>query len=199
MKFIIILIAAAFLLSCTGKTESEYSRKIEAERKAKNEYMKNDPNSPFNRDTRAEFHPLNYFDPDSAFVFESKLIEYEHKDTIPIFGTKGEEREAVRYGYLLLKFDDKVHRLNVYQNKAQNGSEYYSVWFTDKTTNEETYGVGRYLDFEKSADTNHVYAIDFNLAFNPFCAYSSMFSCAIPSQEDNLDFAVLAGEKKFHE
>ncbi len=182
-----------------GKPDSEYERKIVETRKEKNEYMKNDPNSPFNKDTRAEFHPLNYFDPDTAFVFKSKLTELEKKDTIKIFGTKGEEREAIHYGFLLLETEDNVHQLNVYKNKSQNGAEYYSIWFTDETTNEETYGVGRYLDFEKSEDTSHIYTIDFNLAFNPYCAYSAVFSCAIPSKEDHLDFAVMAGEKKFHE
>lgn len=195
----ILFLTVLIIVSCSGKADSEYEKQIDETRKQKNEYMKNDPNSPFNSDTRAEYHPLKYFEPDTSFIFRSKLTELDKKDTIKIFGTKGEEREAIRYGYLLLETKDDVHRLNVYKNKSQNGTDYYSVWFTDETTNEETYGVGRYLDFEKSEDSNYVYTIDFNLAFNPYCAYSAMFSCAIPSKEDHLEFAVLAGEKKFHE
>lgn len=201
LKFIVgTFIIYTLILSCsTEKAGKEYTEEINKFRQEKNDYMKTDPNSPFNRDEKAEFHPLKYFAPDTSFVFESKLYKYDNNDTITIFGTKGEERKALKYGYLILEMEEKEHRLNVYKNETQDGTEYYSIWFTDKTTNDETYGVGRYLDFEKSEDSNYVYTIDFNLAFNPYCAYSSIFSCAIPSKEDYLDFAILAGEKKFHD
>jgi hypothetical protein len=85
----------------------------------------------------------------------------------------------------------------VYES-SHNGKKYYSIWFTDKTTNEESYGVGRYLDFKKSDNPNKVYTIDFNYAYNPYCAYNSNFSCAIPRKEDHINFAIKAGEKKYH-
>ncbi|MGE5401501.1 MAG: DUF1684 domain-containing protein, partial [Ignavibacteriales bacterium] len=66
------------------------------------------------------------------------------------------------------------------------------------TTNDETYGVGRYLDFEKNENPDYVYTIDFNLAYNPYCAYSPNYSCAIPTKDDYVDLAIRAGEKKFH-
>jgi uncharacterized protein (DUF1684 family) len=76
--------------------------------------------------------------------------------------------------------------------------KYYSIWFTDKTTNEESYGVGRYVDFELNMNSDFIYTVDFNYAYNPYCAYSSEYSCAIPTKEDYLDIAIEAGEKKFH-
>ena len=75
---------------------------------------------------------------------------------------------------------------------------YYSIWFTDKTTGEVTYGVGRYIDFEIHPDKDFNYTVDFNLAYNPYCAYSPEYSCAIPTKEDYIDLAIEAGEKNFH-
>ena len=179
--------------------EREYINKIEKQRLEKDMEMKNDPDSPFNQDPNAHFAPLKYFDVDPEFVFKSKLFEYNPKDTIRIYGTKGEERKVVKYGYVTITYKEKKYNVNVYKGKTKNGQEYYSIWFTDKTTNKESYGVGRYLDFEKMDDSNYVYTIDFNLAYNPYCSYSAKYSCAVPTKEDYLDIAVTAGEKKFHE
>jgi uncharacterized protein (DUF1684 family) len=142
---------------------------------------------------------LNYFDVDPEFKFSSRLYDYENKDTVIVLGTRGEERKTVRYGYVIFNYSDKDYKLNVYESSAGNGDKYYSIWFTDKTTNEESYGVGRYLNFDKKEDPEYIYEIDFNKAFNPYCAYSKEYSCAIPTKEDYLDIAVTAGEKKFHD
>ncbi len=181
------------------KDNSAYIEKIKKHRARYDAWMKTSPESPFNYKSKIEFHPLNYFDIDPNFVFRSKLIPYKKKEELSIYGTKGEERHAIRYGYLTFNKDGKNYKIDVYYNKSKNGEAYYSIWFTDKTTGKETYNVGRYLEFEFNPDTNFVYTIDFNLAFNPYCAYSSEYSCAIPSDKDYLDLSITAGEKKFHE
>lgn len=190
------------LLSACGKNyspeEKEYIAQIEKEREEKNEWMKNDSSSPFSFKGKIEFHELNYFDVDPSFVFKSALTEYSKKDTITIFGTKGEPRQTVRFGYVTIKFEGKDYRVNVYEGKSKNEEKYYSIWFTDKTTNNESYGVGRYLDFELVPESDYIYTIDFNLLYNPYCAYSSDYSCAIPTKEDFLPLEIEAGEKKFH-
>ncbi len=197
----ILLLFTIVLTACKNYTpeQEEYIKRIEALRKQKNLSFMQDPNSPFNQDPNAVFHPLNYYDVNPDFVFKSKLTEYENKDTVTIYGTKGEERKAVRYGYLTFTYKGKQYKLNVYENDEGNGQKYYSIWFTDRTTNKETYGVGRYLKFSLNSDPNHEYIVDFNLAFNPFCAYSANYTCAIPTKEDYIDLAIEAGEKKFHD
>ncbi len=70
-----------------------------------------------------------------------------------------------------------------------------SVWFTDRTTGIETYPVGRYVNVDNlDSDPGHLYVIDLNKAYNPYCAYSDFFTCAVPGREDHLDLAVRAGE-----
>ncbi len=196
-----VLSLVLFLFSCGNEYTTEqkaYIEKIKNQRIEKNDWMKNDPSSPFNKKGKVEFHDLKYFDVNPAFVFKSKLYEYEPKDTITIYGTKGEPRKTVRYGYLLFNFENQQHKINVYQSNAVNGGTYYSIWFTDKTTNNESYGVGRYIEFEKVDDPEHIYEIDFNFAYNPYCAYSPNYSCAIPTKEDFLPIEIRAGEKKYH-
>jgi len=196
-----VLFLTLILIGCGKKYTPEkksYITKIEKYRTEKNEEMKNDPSSPFNKKGKVEFHDLNYFDVDPSFVFKSMLYEYEPKDTVIIYGTKGEPRKVVRYGYVVITYQNKQYKINVYQGATTSGETYYSIWFTDKTTNSESYGVGRYIDFEKVDDPNNEYEIDFNLAYNPYCAYSPDYSCAIPTKEDFIPIAINAGEKKFH-
>jgi len=175
-----------------------YVENLLKERKEKDYSLQFDINSPFNRDTTITFKPLNYYRPDPDFIFKSKLIQYDVQDTVSILGTKGETRPAILLGFLELKKDDKVHKVNVYKSFSRTGEPYYSIWFTDKTTGDESYGVGRYLDFELNENSDFVYTIDFNRAYNPYCAYSSLFTCPIPRAEDYIDMEIEAGEKNFH-
>ena len=198
--FFLIFTFSVFLNGCKTYTEEEkkYISEIEKKREVKNQFMRDDPASPFNARTKVEFKPLKYFDVNPNFVFQSTLTENEVKDTVVIFGTKGEERNVVRFGFLQFVFENKTYKLNVYEATAKTGEKHHSIWFTDKTTAEETYGVGRYLNFELNPEKNFVYTIDFNLAFNPYCAYSKDYSCAIPTREDYIDLKIRAGEKTFH-
>ena len=197
----IVIAVSVILLSACGKNyspeEKEYIAKIEQERIEKNEIFKNDPSSPFNKKGKVEFHPLKYYDVDPSFIYKSKLYENETKDTIVIYGTKGEPRETVRYGYVTFTRDSKDYKLHVYESGGEE--KYYSIWFTDKTTNQTTYGVGRYLNITKVDEPDYLYTLDFNLVYNPYCAYTSNYSCAIPTKEDYIDLAIEAGEKKFHD
>lgn len=199
----ILIFALVMIFSSCGKNytpeQKKYIAGIEKHRMEYNDFMKNSPNSPFNFKGKVEFHDLKYFEIDPHFVFKSRLYEYTPKDTVTIFGTKGEPRKTVRFGYVLFNYNNKEYKINVYEGQTKSGDSYYSIWFTDKTTNNESYGVGRYIDFEKQADTNYIYTVDFNLAYNPYCSYSSDYSCAIPTKEDFIPIEIRAGEKKFHD
>lgn len=201
LYLITISIISILLISC-GKDyspeEQAYVDKVLLKRAEKAEYMKNDESSPFNRDENVNFTSLKYFDVNPAFRFESKLFEYESKDTVTVMGTKGEERRIVRYGYVTFSYEEKEYKINVYQGESRSGDKYYSIWFTDLTTGDDTYGVGRYLNFEKEENSDHLYVIDFNMAYNPYCAYTPIYSCAIPLDEDHIPIAIKAGEKNYH-
>lgn len=202
-KSFLLCLMFLFIITPCGREytpeELEYIKVMEDYRTEKDSIMEFADYSPFNRKGKVEFHPLKYFPVNPDFKFKSKLFEFEEKDTVTVYGTKGDERKNVRFGYVKFDFDNEEYKMNIYEGTASDSSKYYMCWFTDKTTNEESYGVGRYLNFKKSDDASYVYTIDFNYAFNPYCAYSKDYSCTIPLREDYIDLAIEAGEKKFHD
>jgi uncharacterized protein (DUF1684 family) len=169
-------------------------------RAEKDAFMRDSPQSPFKAEPPVPFAPLKYFPSDSSWVFQSRLSLYPEMKPVVILDTKGSRRDGVLFGYLEFTRDGAVRKLNVYRMTGPiRGIYHYAIWFTDRTTGDSTYEVGRYLDFQKDEDPAHVYTIDFNLAYNPYCAYSPAYACPIPRVEDRLELAVTAGEKKWHE
>ncbi|WP_221029828.1 DUF1684 domain-containing protein [Actomonas aquatica] len=170
-----------------------------AARAEKDVWMRDDASSPFNLEKHpVDFAPLHYFAPDPAWVFESTLTVYPELEPVTISDTKGRERKGHLYGFLSFEREGETHTVRVYR-MAHGPGFYYSIWFTDRTTGDSTYEVGRYLDFEFNPDPDHVYTIDFNRAYSPWCAYSPAYGCAIPRDEDYLDLAIEAGEKRWHD
>jgi len=200
---VVLLITLFFTEACKENRINDpemkvYLETLTKERKEKDYAFQFDKTSPFYYDTSITFKSLNYFEPNPDFIFKSKLFINEVQDTITILGTKGEKRPSILIGYLGLNYEDNIYKLNVYKSFGRTGDEYYSIWFTDRTTGNETYGVGRYLDFELKDDLDFIYTIDFNRAFNPYCAYSALFTCPIPREVDYIDIEIEAGEKNFH-
>ena len=195
-------------------TKADSLRIIEdnlAYRAEKDAFFAHDPHTPFIRDTSARYHGINWFPIDPAFRGESVLHTYAVADTVLVMGTKGEARRQIRYGYVEFPVPGSnggpvIVRLNVYKFSRYDAERYsrypesMSIWFTDSTTGHETYDVGRYLDAgEDLHDPDHRYEIDLNKAYNPYCAYSTMYSCAIPRKEDRLEFGLRVGEMKYHD
>lgn len=116
--------------------------------------------------------------------------------------TSGKEKKQYRvYGVLSFQLHDTAVTLQVYQSRSLLGSEKYKDYlfipFTDKTSGIETYGGGRYIDLVLADIVNKIYTIDFNKAYNPYCAYSAGYNCPIPPQENDLPVAIKAGEMNF--
>ncbi|MBU1369169.1 MAG: DUF1684 domain-containing protein, partial [Bacteroidetes bacterium] len=108
--------------------------------------------------------------------------------------------EYRKYGTLQFSKADTLLTLTAYQNldMLKKNSTYKGLFipFKDKTNGKLTYGGGRYLDVD--IPENQTLTIDFNRAYNPYCAYDSKWSCPIPPYENHLQVSILAGEKKFH-
>jgi uncharacterized protein len=116
-------------------------------------------------------------------------------------GTKIPQKDFVRYGKIYFTINDTALVLTVFRSKALENNPQYGRYlfipFTDATTGEETYGSGRYIDIFTYDIKNNVVEIDFNRAYNPYCAYSTGYNCPIPPKENVLTVAVKAGEKNF--
>jgi uncharacterized protein len=182
-----------------------------AHREQVREFFLNDPGSPFRRDSSIVFTEIRWFPIDPRFRASSLLHRYAQAETVTVLGTRGEERRNLKYGYFEFLLPDSGGsaarcRLNVYKFTPSDTLRYalykdeLSVWFTDLTTGRETYEVGRYIEVGvEFPEADHRYILDFNKAYNPYCAYSTLYSCAVPRDEDHLALPVRAGEMKYHE
>ena len=106
-----------------------------------------------------------------------------------------------KYGRLGFTIDGSGYHLFVYQSsdlmKTEQYRNYLFVPFTDATTGDESYGSGRYLEFYMADIQNNTLQLDFNKAYNPYCAYSAGYKCPVPPKENNLTVAIKAGEMIF--
>jgi len=113
----------------------------------------------------------------------------------------GVKQKYFRYGLLTFKVHDSLVHLYIYQSaslmKQKKYKDYLFVPFGDATSGYESYGGGRYLDFTISDIKNNKLLIDFNKAYNPYCAYTTGYNCPIPPKENLLTVAIPAGEKNY--
>lgn len=196
----LLLVAGALLLPDCSRHSPEQeaiAADILRQREEKDRDFKNDPNTPLLAEDREAFQELNYYPVDLSLRFEGPIVKYDSPLPDTIIGTKGDRRPALRYGYFPFTYQGREYRLQIYKILRDNPefAKYLFLGFTDRTSGAETYGGGRYIDLIENEE-NH-YVIDFNFAYNPFCAYNPRYSCAIPAAENRLPIAIKAGEKVF--
>lgn len=190
------LITTALLVATTGlgAQAQQSEAEIAEHRKEHKKELLDTANHMMNLEEVQEFGGLDYFDFDKSYQIEVKFTKDKGRkfemptstDRLPIYR---------RYGYVDFTIDSVQYRLTAYQNVAYKkvDKKYLFIPYRDKTTRNETYGGGRFLDFE-IPETETV-ILDFNLAYNPYCAYSHRYSCPIPPVENTLEVEIRAGEK----
>lgn len=117
--------------------------------------------------------------------------------------TSGKIKKIFRlYGTLTFTINDTIQQLSLYQSQGSMAIEQYRnhlfLPFTDATTGKETYESGRYIDLQTSEIVNNQVVLDFNKAYNPYCAYvAGRYNCPIPPPENHLLVAIHAGERVY--
>ncbi|QTE36928.1 DUF1684 domain-containing protein [Mucilaginibacter gossypii] len=163
----------------------------------KDDFLK-DPRSPLKQD---DLQFLRFYDADSIYRVTAKAELLTNQSTFIIPTFSGAGSQYVRYAQLSFTLKGKPMQLTIYKSIAlsQNPafSNYLFLPFTDATNGSETYGGGRYIDLTTKDIKNGSIVIDFNKAYNPYCAFSSGYSCPKPPDENRVDIAVEAGEKNF--
>jgi uncharacterized protein (DUF1684 family) len=158
-------------------------------RREKDQFFKASPQSPLSLDQQDAFTGLSYYEPNPAL---SLVVTVEPlppvNNEIVIETTTGDTRRYVRYGRFRFTVEGQEVELTLYE--APHG---YFLPFVDANAGRETYGAGRYLEPEELGDNQ--FAVDFNLVYNPFCAYGDGWSCPITPAENRLSVAIRAGEK----
>ena len=133
------------------------------------------------------------------------MASFERKENGEWFqmATSGRTKQIYRvYGVLKFTIADTALQLNIYQSQNLMGSDKYKNYlflpFTDATSGEDSYESGRYIDLTMADIQNNQVIVDFNKAYNPYCAYvDGVYNCPIPPRENTLAIKIKAGEKKY--
>ncbi len=157
----------------------------------KDHFFREDAQSPLPPALRQSFSGLAYYPENPDLRFEVKVERFKDPQTIKMQTSTGDVQDYVRYGRFRFEVEGQPAELTVYS--AGDGEAF--VPFADATSGRETYGAGRYLEIEPVGRDR--FEVDFNLAYNPWCAYSAHYSCPFPPPENRLQVAIRAGEKDF--
>lgn len=175
-----------------------YVDQLNAFRREKNAFFASSPQSPVPADERASFPGLSYFPPDPAYRVEARVVPFERPQLVEMETSTGDVRPQMRFAELLFRLGDQDLRLTGFAEPGDLRPEELFIPFRDATSARETYGAGRYLEVPVTYAGNTGNAtLDFNLAYNPYCAYSPYYSCPIPPAENMLPIRIEAGERTY--
>ena len=193
MKKILLIISIVFIANLLDA--QSFKKDNNAHRKEQNEKFNDPKESPLTKKDRTTFKELKYFPLNEDYKVKAKLTVNSNPqlfkmptstDRLPVYST---------YGEISFEVNGKQLSLQVYQNQkllsVEGYEDYLFIPFADETNGDETYGGGRYLDF-RMHKTEEVF-IDFNKAYNPYCAYSDRYSCPKVPEANQLTIRIEAG------
>jgi hypothetical protein len=187
-----------FLWTFQSISQSSYSIAVISARKVKEAELLDAKKGILTAEDLSYFKGLNYFFIDTNYVVQAQFRKSVGKKFEMPTST---ERKPIyrKYGCLSFNINGKPFQLTVYQNMELKGNKgyknYFFVPFRDLTCGDMSYGGGRYLDLILEKTQTEI-TLDFNLAYNPYCAYSHRYSCPIPPEENTLNIFLYSGEKK---
>lgn len=190
-------------IGCSKQPDKEevnrYIKEVETSRTMKDNQFRNGRNSPLTAEQRQHFGQLNYFPVDLKYRVSARYVHNPSPESFAIQTSSGKERAYVRVGRLEFQIAGENYTLMAYQAEKEVGNkeagEHLFVPFTDSLSGSQSYGGGRYLDIAMPKGESVI--VDFNFAYNPYCAYNYRYSCPIPPPENHLPVPIPAGEKTF--
>lgn len=186
----------SFLFTVSGQAQNSYSDSIQNLRAQHIRELLNPESNILNTTEIAQIESLDYYPIDQVKKVAAVFTK-ERGKSFQLPTSSGATKTYRRYGYLTFTWNETEIRLSAYQDinlsKKTGYENYLIIPFKDATSGKETYGGGRYLDFRIPSEKNVI--LDFNLTYNPYCAYSYRYSCPIPPEENHLKVMIDAGEK----
>ncbi len=176
---------------------NKWKAALERERKSKDVFFATHWQSPVPLEDKSRFLGLAYFPPNHNYRFDLQLHEYKDRKVLQIQDTTGNTREFLRWGEFRFRVGNEKCTLQAY--KSAPDEDRLFVPFKDATSGKETYGAGQYLDLDYVTDRTPggMWMLDFNRAYNPWCAYSANYSCPYVPPENWLRVPILTGERNY--
>lgn len=196
------LVLLVLLLHFLGFSQEQFDEsKVKAFQDELNSEFAIKEKSPLTDEDRKVFESLDFFPANADFFVVADFKRTKSEKPFKMKTTTDRLPEYVKYGELTFSLAGKKLKLNVYRNielsKRKGYQDHLFLPFSDLTSGKETYIGGRYIDVK--IPKNDTMAIDFNTAYNPYCAYNYKYSCPIVPLENDLDIEIKAGVKKFHD
>jgi uncharacterized protein (DUF1684 family) len=181
------------MMGCSGQ-QSAYERSIADHRAELHREFRDPETSPLVPADIGGFKGLHFFPIDSTYRVVARLEHLAADDTFEMPATGARTRQYVTYGIAHFELGDQPLHLSLFK-QVGSGSDYMFIPFKDLTSGAESYGGGRFIDTDMPEGDTLI--IDFNLAYNPYCAYNEQYSCPIPPAENHLPVRIEAGEKNY--
>jgi uncharacterized protein (DUF1684 family) len=187
------LAVAACSSGPSAPDDRSYVEKITTERAAKEHMFRESADSPIPPEKRDALLPLSYFEVDPAFSAPAVLQLSEDRPAFDMPTSTGKMRKMERVGVLEFTLGGEPRTLGAFVEAGTQRVNRLFVPFSDLTTGSETYFAGRYLDLDPTS--TGIYEVDFNRAYNPYCAYNESYDCPYPPPSNRLKVPVRAGER----
>ena len=173
------------------QSKEQYVSSIQEFRQEAERFMNEDEDSPFH-DADSAIH-LNYYPVNKTYRVVANIERIQNGEAYELATSNGTVRPYRKFVYAKFKLNETLFKLLILKSNDEDGHLF--LGFTDETSDNTTYGGGRYIDlsFEKAEQIT----LDFNKAYNPYCEYTYGYSCPIPPNENKLSVAIEAGEKSY--
>jgi uncharacterized protein len=144
---------------------------------------------------KRDFKELDFYPIDPSYKVRAKMVSVEDRKMMELPMTDGTVEKYLRHSFAEFEMAGQTHRLLLLQSIKELDKRNFFLAFADGTSGEETYGGGRYINLRQ--DRKNSITIDFNMAYNPYCAYNPDFACPLPPKENVMEFPIRAGEKDY--
>jgi uncharacterized protein len=161
---------------------------LERFRADKDDFFSSHPQSPLTTEQKRKFSGLDYFPENPELSLKLEIAEFSEQSKIEMQTSTGDIQVYIRFGKISFTVAGEEVNLTIFANP--NG---FFLPFVDSLAGKETYGAGRYL--EPEVITSDLFLVDFNLAYNPYCAYNENYSCPLTPWENRLSVPIRAGER----
>ncbi len=196
--FRLLLLLIFFTLNTVAQDSIAIKRILSFQEKI-NATFSSEETSPLTTKDFKQFKKLDFFKIDTSFCVKAKFERTPYETPFIMKTTTGTEPLYVKYGEARFILQEKEYVLNIYQNQGLKTQPEYEDYlflpFTDSSNQESSYSGGRFIDLKIPEGESIL--IDFNTAYNPYCAYNNRYSSPIPPVENHLDVKILAGVKKY--
>jgi uncharacterized protein (DUF1684 family) len=198
LKSFLIICLLAFITSNADLNGQSFKKDYRSWKKGYRRNFRIDESSPLGR---IGVFRLRFFKPRANYRTTADLLLTSSKEVLSFPTTTGKTMEYIAFAKAVFKIYEQPCTLTVYKSAKALSNENYEnflfVPFRDYTSGDESYGGGRYIDLLASDIKGGKLTIDFNRAYNPYCAYNELYSCPVPPAENSLPLEIRAGEKKY--